>query len=87
MLFGVPLSLLGYNDGMSSPRGKISFANTQIKHSFNYKLLNRPQLNYVLELILSMSPPSMCRETVFYKPIRFHFSLFEERKDANRSSK
>ena len=50
MLFGVPLSLLGYDDGMSSPRGKISFAYTQIKHSFNYKLLNRPQLNYVLEL-------------------------------------
>ena len=38
-------------------------------------------------VILSMSPPSMCRETVFYKPIRVHFSLFEERKDANRSSK
>ena len=50
MLIGVPLSLLGYDDGMSSPRGKISFTYTQIKHSFNYKLLNRPQLNYVLEL-------------------------------------
>ena len=50
MLFGVPLSLLGYDDGLSSPGGKISFAYTQIKHSFNYKLLNRLQLNYVLEL-------------------------------------
>ena len=34
MLFGVPLSHLGYDDGMSSPGGKISFAYTQIKHSF-----------------------------------------------------
>ena len=48
MLFGVPLSLLGHDDGTSPPGGKISFAYWQIKHSFNYTLLNRPQLKYVL---------------------------------------
>ena len=48
MLFGVPLSLLGHDDGTSLPRGKISFAYWQIKHSFNYTLLNRPQLKYFL---------------------------------------
>ena len=48
MLFGVPLSLLGYNYGMSSPGGKISFAYTQAKHFFNYTLLIRLRLKYVL---------------------------------------
>ena len=48
MLFGVPLSLLGYDYGMSSPGGKNSFAYTQVKHFFNYTLLIRPQLEYVL---------------------------------------
>ena len=47
MLFGVPLSLLGYNYGMSSPGGKISFAYTQVKHFFNYTLLIRLRLKYV----------------------------------------
>ena len=48
MLFGVPLSLLGHDYGMSSPGGKNSFAYTQVKHFFNYTLLIRPQLEYVL---------------------------------------
>ena len=49
MLFGVPLSLLGYNYGMSSPGGKISFAYTQVKHFFNYTLLIRLRLKYVYD--------------------------------------
>ena len=48
MLFGVPLSLLGYDYGMSSPGGNISFAYAQVKHFFNYTLLICPQLKYVL---------------------------------------
>ena len=48
MLFGVPLSLLGHDDGKSPSGGKISFAYRQIKHFFNYMLLNRPQLKYFL---------------------------------------
>ena len=42
MLFGVPLSLFGHDDGTSFTGGKISFAYTQIKHSFNDNLLIRP---------------------------------------------
>ena len=48
MLFGVPQSLLGYDYGMSSPGGNISFAYAQVKHFFNYTLLICPQLKYVL---------------------------------------
>ena len=48
MLFGVPLSLLGHDDGTSPSGGKISLAYRQIKHFFNYMLLNRPQLKYFL---------------------------------------
>ena len=48
MLFGVPLPLLGHDDGTSPSGGKISFAYRQIKHFFNYMLLNRPQLKYFL---------------------------------------
>ena len=59
MLFGVPLSLLGHDDGKSPSGGKISFAYRQIKHFFNYMLLNRPQLKYFLGFREHWSQPSL----------------------------
>ena len=48
MLFGVPLSLLGHDDGTSPSGGKISFAYRQIKHSFSYMLFKSSAIKICL---------------------------------------